>query len=719
MLHRNMKLLGCIISIVATPSKAWIETIKRVGQPIWNIIGNLVSVILGTGVIGFLIRLLKRRKKLQETMKSELDTNCAENMINRLFQIRQDKGKIFFREMVISHVENDKLHDWNDDVPIKTSCLITGEAGCGKSVLMNNMAQKILHCYHTILPFQSAFWYYNADKLLAIMNDNDNSLTETIEKSIISHPFLFIDGLDEIGDENYDQFETFIKKLKQQIPRIKICISCRSEFEERQGVYAFMYTIDPSVDRLQVNPWSAETLKKFSEYVLEKICLDEKKTVYIREKCKEWLEKSVICSPLVLVMCMGILSNAETDVFDDNSVITQKYRFYTQFMLHLPRHARYHYLDEKVLDGISKQVFEAYSHGKKRMEINEDASCIYKAPISIDKKAEFIHETIFEYFVARNYMNQFSSILDMEQMISALVGNYPNSYADFISAGINSLKKEEQSALFYRYASVYYCVTDEYTAKELTSWLDEKRNSNWQFDKNERIKWQNYIRGKGNVRNTNRQNAMQYEILFRLGRLDESVNREERIVFLEKIYHILDDKLQKETDNKVRRSIVISMRVCAISSSFLGGEKIEMDYVKRMLDDKKDNLFDEVNRAHTLLFYGDIKKGNIYEIKDSDNVQWANARRKRIDRLRVPLKENIEDMDAGMRRKVYFRLFDVATIYTFLRSRPRTELTNDEKAVLNTINVRPGNRAGERAEMIECIVERIKERISGENNSIS
>ena len=473
-----------------------------------------------------------------------------------------------------------------------------------------------------------------------------------------------------------------------------------------------MYGIDSSTLWLQVNSWSREELTKFLEYVFEGLNIEMDD---MKENCRKMIDSKTIDSPLLLVMYMSILVNDETGHFDNENVIRQKYQFYTQFMLHLPRRIggnEYIHINEQILDDVSGQAFSAYLQGSKKVTVKENMECIYKSK-GPDNKAEFAHETFFEYFVARYYLLQLDKYRDMGQLLSVLGGNYSNSYADFISSGLKSLNEQEQIAIMRKYIYIYYCVIDEQAAKKLANDLKDEDNWIWQWDRANRNKWQNYIRGNKSKITGKVINAVQYEIVFRLGRLKEEVKKNQRIDFLEKIYDILADKLKEEKDYNEKRNIVIIMRCCAISSSFLSGEKIEMDYVKRMVDDPPNNLFDEVNRAHTLIFYGDVKERNIYEFKDDEATSgWVNARKKRIDRLRITLDENLENMDASMRRKVYFRLFDVATIYTFLRSRPRTELTDDEKEVLMAINICPGNKDGERSELIGRIVKDINKKIS-------
>ncbi len=131
----------------------------------------------------------------------------------------------------------------------------------------------------------------------------------------------------------------------------------------------------------------------------------------------------------------------------------------------------------------------------------------------------------------------------------------------------------------------------------------------------------------------------------------------------------------------VERTLVLK-RCCAISSSFLGGYTIEMDYVSRMLDWNSlyDKNYDLANRSHTLYFYGDIiNEDDIFGyIDNTADCSCDKAIHKRINRLsEINGISDIGNMKPKELRKYYFRLFDIATIYTFIKSRIRNpELLN-------------------------------------------
>lgn len=141
--------------------------------------------------------------------------------------------------------------------------------------------------------------------------------------------------------------------------------------------------------------------------------------------------------------------------------------------------------------------------------------------------------------------------------------------------------------------------------------------------------------------------------------------------------------------------LAILKRQCAVSASFLCGKDIELDYVNKMLPGTRqyDQNYDLVNRSHTLIYYGDVLHTDLLSFTDDGKTEWDCARKKRISRLKKrPKRYTLED------KVSCFRLFDLATIYTFLISRKgESILTKEEeqvikRAVIKDIQDMPADR---------------------------
>lgn len=204
--------------------------------------------------------------------------------------------------------------------------------------------------------------------------------------------------------------------------------------------------------------------------------------------------------------------------------------------------------------------------------------------------------------------------------------------------------------------------------------------------------------------------TLKYEIIFRLGRIDNCST--EIVDFLNFVYNNDENVIVKETPDYY---IAVLKRCCAISCSFLGSEQIELDYVKKMIPynkfGKNNNYisnYDLANRSHTLFFYGDVIKTSIFDFKDeATNNPFSLAFSKRIERLQFDLPDDVAMMDKKQKKKYYFRVFDLATIYTFMFNRQRA-LSNKELDTVNKAKVHFIGASDERNDFMQEMVDLIK-----------
>ena len=105
-----------------------------------------------------------------------------------------------------------------------------------------------------------------------------------------------------------------------------------------------------------------------------------------------------------------------------------------------------------------------------------------------------------------------------------------------------------------------------------------------------------------------------------------------------------------------------------------------------------------VNRSHTQIYYGDVSETDVLSYRDDGYGDWAKARKKRINRLsNDPHQYSLNDRDTC------FRLFDLATIYSFLASHVDTKLSEEEMRAVSNAKIHdiPGNPPEREALMIE------------------
>ena len=189
-----MNLLWSITRIVATPSNAWLDEIREIDLPTWVAIITLVGMFIGglSKLISIFIPIMKIHVALKEKMKNDVKTNHGNNMINRLFPDKINHDDFFFDGISVKKIGNVCTNNWDIETAIEASFLITGEAGSGKSVLLNYWAQKILQRYNVLLPSSTAFWYFGAGKFLSCMTKHDEreALVNEIITSKVKLPFL-------------------------------------------------------------------------------------------------------------------------------------------------------------------------------------------------------------------------------------------------------------------------------------------------------------------------------------------------------------------------------------------------------------------------------------------------------------------------------------------------------------------------------------------------
>ena len=253
-----------------------------------------------------------------------------------------------------------------------------------------------------------------------------------------------------------------------------------------------------------------------------------------------------------------------------------------------------------------------------------------------------------------------------KKALSIFYQNYPNDYADFITDAINTNDNTVKEYFVEKLCSIYYYTLDDTVKEKLEKYFgfpNEKFICEFP------------------VLNPMDFFSLKYEIIFRLGRL--GLQNTAVVNFLEFIYW--NDSNTKQTAESEYYSVVLK-RCCAISSSFLAGENIELDYIEHMLpflNNTYNANYDLANRSHTLLFYGDVIGKTIYSFKDDDKcISCHNAFDKRISRLSKKLPTDISKMDGKTKKQYFFRLFDLATIYTFMHNRSK-RLSFKEKRIVS------------------------------------
>lgn len=626
----------------------------------------------------------------------------------------QYRPRAFFHHPPISYYNNDNAE--SDSFirvrQLKKAFLLIGEAGCGKSAILK---QHFLIQSRKKHLFKSACCLFmDSDKIMDYLNNNNKKteLYNILKQSKFKHLYLYLDGIDEIGNENAAALFKMIEELHSEILNVSLKVSCRTAFASR---HIFQDRVQSCFDKIyEIKIWNPHQLQQFSYKLLHEM---KKKIAHKKyndvlqyiENAENWKEH--INSPLLIKLLLYIKLFSDEDVSKN---IANKYTFYTQFLTVLV----YCYEDQTQnqrhplgnidsdLNRTAEEVFQAYCHARKYISKIDVLESILK-PIynrNTDGKSIFCHETFFEYFVARYYYMQITKTMIDEGAIKALSQNYSNDFADFISAALTSNKTEESRLTLAKRFIDIYSLTLTVAVKKQYGQADKEshilRKAEFAVS---RLYPQHFF-------------SLKYEIIFRLGRL--KLFSDMILDFLEFVYYY--DTNTRQVEN-TPYYIAVLRRCCAISSSFMGGEKIELDYVSHMLpfyQDAYDRNYDIANRSHTLLFYGDVPNDTIFSFHDEHGyVKWDHARKKRIQRLSTELPSAIQSMNPKQKKQFYFRLFDLATIYTFLYSRPSHHLTTKEINIIKNCKIEFSDQSTSRANLLRDIKEHTLLRIKNFNSA--
>lgn len=629
------------------------------------------------------------RKEIKNKAKIKTKEFNNEALLLNMQQNQSFYKRNFFDKSITIQSQNDKKEITINS--LKNSFVITGEAGCGKSSVLKEKFRKDVKQYRKYRKNFAVF--FDAAELHKEILISDSFLN-LIKDASLPRITVYLDGIDETID-NLKKFTDLLDKLNNinlKTKKLTVRISCRPDFlniiMEPLNSYNFAF--------YEIKTWDSDKLKAFSLKILKSI------KSYIEESYNDIVDyfKSEVNwlllgnSPLMCKMLISIkIANEEYELSNN------KFEFYSSFIqsllkLHYQKNNIAHDI-EKDINNLAKRTFDSYYSGNVH-SITCDKE--FQAFDVILKKHStdnvFKHETFYEYFVAQNFINYvFDFSNGFEKVLSC---EYTNNIADFIT---DALFLEDTMKCIKNFVNIYSCTfsTNVYS-------LFKK-----QFSSLQDINIYNQTKQKIKSLSINQFFKLKYTIIFRLGRL--GTNNDKIIDFLEFVY-FEDENIcnSKSDDFDEKYNLIVLRRCCAISSSFLGGENIELDYISHMLpyDDEKYILdYDLVNRSHTLVYYGDVitQENDVINFKDDGSYSCKKSCAKRLKRLgKLMDNKKLSEMSFAEKRLFYFRVFDIATIYTFLVSRNKgIYLTEEEKEVLRNFNTDFEEASEKRIQTLETI----------------
>ena len=614
-------------------------------------------------------RKVHARKELKRITKSELK-------LNHMTVLGEVWGE--YDPVYRLHLEKDVIISKNNSKAINKlklggSYLLVGAPGGGKSTYLRKLfysRNKKKRYVLLNLLISRIVLYFDAKSLL---NENKaDEIAELIGVAKYRTVHLICDGLDELGEQESTMLSAIdmIYKLHQAQynGKMNLIIGGRTTSIQK-------YLHSPKFAKLfpkqcLVDEWTDEDIYSLVQQIGE-VLTGNKSTFDRLLSDKERFAKLVMKNPMRCKMLCIVAYNSEKQVITAGN----QYELYTHFFTKLFTHEfqrtqtmiNYEEEIEDVLEKLGQLAFYQYqttANGLCPIYSNYDdvlnswnIGDRQLALLIWDKeKKEFLHHTYSEFFVAYHYLAVIRNcnLQDIGDAVEVLSYLYNNTHADLITQGF-SLYEDSNNTI--RWLTYIYSFTlpknlsqelraiKEYALLDaLPEYTALQANQRYISD----LSQKQYLRIK-------------YEITFRVGRFRTKY----ALPFLSFVYFcdktVLYGKIQFSP-----YELAILKRQCAVSASFLCGKDIELDYVSRMFPGTRqyDQNYDLVNRSHTLIYYGDVLHTDLLSFTDDGKAEWDCARKKRISRLKKqPKRYTLED------KVSCFRLFDLATIYTFLISR--------------------------------------------------
>lgn len=639
-----------------------------------------------------------RRKCGRESLKAVASITDERVFFDSSLRAENNPRNFFYKGISLNN-ENGKPVSIKE---LKNSYVIRGASGCGKSAIVKYMFLNT-HIQRRFLR-STLVLYFDASKLKNTLENNTEFLNRFIEARY-KRLYLFLDGIDEsLLSEDYEKLKELLNKISLHVDFLNIVISCRNE-----NYYSVEKHLknEYQLREYEIDEWSKEQAVDYIKTLVALVSEDDDSKESLENfMLHDELLKAIKYNPLLAKMLISIRTKKENYTFTDN-----KYEFYSEFLrtLTMEHSSDGHEIAsfKNNLDKNSEFIYKSYIQNVRNREFKDIPyfdSIIMKENLN-DLKV-FRHESFFEFMIACYVGNRILNI--SSETIDALSYEFPNAISDFVSERLKSESDNDKIKIRDNLIALYSLTIDK--DDDLIRYKEKFENL---FPAG--LELNNY---KEIIRKLDDKRffTFKYEIIFRIGRLllfDEKVNE-----FLKYTYNdtnIARDPIDKDILEKWE---IVMKRGCAVSASFVGYEELEIDYVKHMLSYLSDynELYDKINRSHTLIFYGDVRMErdsilDFLELMDDGERECKKSCEKRLKRL-SKLKDctkSVSEMNEKEKRLFYFRLFDIATLYSFIKSRNSTKqlawLNKENREIIKDFRTEFEGMSEERKKLLNEIKE--------------
>ena len=514
-----------------------------------------------------------------------------------------------------NHYKKTTISKWISGFRFNSNVLVIGNPGVGKSTLLKYIVTNYA-CDNKIVYFTAKELVENVKDINVYFLQNIFSIMypyETSNMDICEINSILIDGIDEIGANSLEKVFAICKVLNKI--NIHVIITVREDFYYRfinsnHQRIAYFYEI------LGVQEWSnvqgLEFIKKFTEKAGDLAIYNRIKELLRKNECVE----SMIRNPFKASLLLFLFSDSFFCPKNDLSNVYALYEeFYEHWLLQEKNKGTSKLPTEFIINLHKKIALELYEKSSsislnlmylcecyERQEILDDTGIT--GILLISNKFELViekfqHETLAEFLIAKAIVESFisggNSILDIMNIV------YNNSVNVFVRSYFDILSTQKLIKITENLNSVYQDLLENKFEIPLTL--------------NERIREQ---------------------ILYYVGRVP-----------LKSIPKILEFAYYNEINS-------ILQRAAALSLILSGDEKIEREYLEKVLNDEYFNI---ENRSIQLVYFGDVDS-DLHSYRDEYNVSWMRTKKALLERF-----------EQNSLRDKRLRLWDIITFKSFVISR--------------------------------------------------
>ncbi len=249
----------------------FITFIKQNPEKLLHIISILLTSLIFPFIVELLIFLLQRffifldSNRKSARLKFKLFNKNIRRELRKesmFFDENEHNKRLFYKNVPIYDKKGKKKSLLS--IYRKKTYILTGKAGCGKSVLLK---ADYLHQNSWRLFFRNrnrCFLFLDSISLVNYLTHEEKSKELLVDLATAKYKslYLFLDGVDEIGEKQLDSFYRLIQELSQTIHLSHVKLSCRTEYAKRhlERCHEFLYI----TEKFSIGDWPVDTIKKFA-----------------------------------------------------------------------------------------------------------------------------------------------------------------------------------------------------------------------------------------------------------------------------------------------------------------------------------------------------------------------------------------------------------------------------------------------------------------------